>query len=231
MKVALLTPTTTGPHKAYIAAMEASVPVLDAAGIEHGLSINPGNPYISYSRAFLLRKALTWGAEAAVFIDHDMSWRPEDLLRLIQTPGDVVAGTYRYKMAAEQYMGALFTDDETGVAETRADGCIRAHSVPAGFLKVTRDAVDRFMRAYPELTFGPRYEPSCDLFNHGVMDDGIWYGEDMAFSRRWREKCGDIWVVPDLDLTHHGFTEAFPGNLHVFLQKQPGGALHREDAA
>lgn len=232
MKVALLTPTTTGPHQAYIAAMEASVPVLDAAGIEHGLSVNPGNPYISFSRAFLLRKGLDWGAEAFVFIDHDLSWRPGDLLKLLQTPGEVVAGTYRYKADDVAYMGAFFTDDADR-PETRDDGCIKAHSVPAGFLKLTADAVDRFMRMYPELVFGVRYKPAVDLFNHGVLPDetgGTWYGEDMAFCKRWREKCGDIWLIPDLSISHHQGEMAYPGNLHEYLLRQPGGSEYKEAA-
>lgn len=222
MKVALLTPTPVKPHPAYLDAIEASIPALDAAGYEHGLMVYPGNPYISYARAYLLHKALAWDGDVFVFIDHDLSWRPEDLVRLIETPDPVVAGTYRYKTDEEVYMGALFTDDD-GIAETRADGCIRAHSVPAGFLKMTRKAVNLWMTAYPEFTFGLKDALATDLFNHGVID-GTWYGEDMAFSRRWLAKCGDIWLIPDLELTHHAADKAFPGNLHEFLLRQPGGS-------
>jgi len=232
VKVALLTPTTTGPHPAYLAAMEATVPVLDAAGIEHGLCVNPGNPYISFSRAFLLRKGLDWGADAYVFIDHDLSWRPEDLLALIKADGEVVGGTYRYKADEVAYMGAFHTHDD-GRPETRDDGAIRAHSLPAGFLKLTAGAVDRFMRMYPELVFGVRYKPTVDLFNHGVLPDetgGTWYGEDMAFCKRWREKCGELWLLPDIDLNHHTGDVAYEGNLHRWLLRQPGGSEFKEAA-
>jgi hypothetical protein len=79
------------------------------------------------------------------------------------------------------------------------------------------------MAAYPELCFGPRYHPSVDLFNHGAHE-GVWWGEDYAFCRRWNAIGGEIWVVPDLDLTHHSKTEAFPGNYHEWLLRQPGGS-------
>ena len=52
-------------------------------------------------------------------------------------------------------------------------------------------------------TFG---DYSVDLFNHGAHD-GAWYGEDYAFSRNWLALGGDIWIVPDLNLTHHSPTE------------------------
>ena len=91
------------------------------------------------------------------------------------------------------------------------------------FLKVTSFAVHKFMGDYPELVFGPRYNPSIDLFNHGAWK-GLWYGEDYAFSKRWTEKCGDIWLIPDLDISHHSSDREFPGNLHEFLLRQPGGS-------
>ena len=56
-----------------------------------------GSPYISAARATMLRKALDAKADVIVFIDHDLSWRPGDLLKLIETTGDVVGGTYRFK--------------------------------------------------------------------------------------------------------------------------------------
>ena len=102
----------------------------------------------------------------------------------------------------------------------RRDGCLSASRVPAGFLKVTKEAIHRFMVAYPELIYGPRYNPSVDLFNHGAHK-GVWYGEDYAFSRNWRETGEKIWLVPDMDLDHHGADRVFCGNFHKFMLNQP----------
>ena len=221
MKVGLLTPSLGDVTEHHANSLAASAPVLRAAGIEANFIPEIGCPYISGARATLLRKALDWGADAVVFIDYDLSWDPEDLLTLIHAGGDVVAGTYRFKKDDEEYMGSWHTRD--GVALGRADGALDASRVPAGFLKVTKEGVSRFMAAYPELIYGPRYNPSVDLFNHGAIE-GVWYGEDYAFSKRWTEKCGQMWLVPDLNITHHSPDKAFPGNLHRFLLRQPGGA-------
>lgn len=221
-RVVFCTPTIVRPYPAYLEAMEASVPLLDAAGIEHQVTFEIGNPYISAARATMLRKALDANADVIVFLDHDLSWRPEDLLTLIQTPGDVVAGLYRYKKDEVEYMGAVDTDAAHRPV-LRDDGCMRANRVPAGFLKVTRAAVATFMRAYPHLMYGDPTSPSVDLFNHGAHE-WTWYGEDYAFSRNWLACGGEIWVVPDLDLTHHS-DKPFPGNWHQFMMRQPGGCL------
>lgn len=226
MKVVFCIPTLTKPFEQCVESLKASIPLITGAGWEEGLVVEVGCPYISAARSKMLRKAMDGKADVVVFIDHDLSWNPQDLLKLIETKGDVVAGTYRFKRDEEEYMGALIPTAE-GTPTVREDGCVLAHSIPAGFLKITKDGVNRFMKEYPELSYGDRFSPCVDLFNHGAHDF-TWYGEDYAFSRRWREKCGPIWIVPDLNLTHHAQDKAYPGNFHEYLLRQPGGSEWKE---
>jgi hypothetical protein len=227
VKVVIATPTIERPFPAYLDSLEASVPAMDAAGIDHSCVFNVGSPYISHARAVMLRKALDAKADVIVFIDHDMQWRPQDLVRLIEKTDPVVAGTYRFKIDEERYMGTIrHGDDKRPIV--REDGCIAADWVPAGFLKVTAAAVDKFIEQYPQLCFGPRYAPYVDLFNHGAHER-LWYGEDYAFSRNWNAKCGQIWLIPDLELTHHSKDKAYPGNYHEYLLRRPGGSKHQEE--
>lgn len=228
MRVVIATPTVTEPHPAYVDALGRSAGALTAAGFDHATVYEIGCPYISHARATMLRKALDTKADAVVFIDHDISWKPQDLVKLIATKGDVVAGTYRFKKDEEEYMACIVTDANARPV-LRPDGNMHADKVPAGFLKVTKEAVDRFMSAYPELIYGHRYNPSVDLFNHGAHN-GVWYGEDYAFSRRWRDCGGEIVLMPDVDLTHHAKDKAYPGNFHKFMLRQKGGSEHREAA-
>jgi hypothetical protein len=221
-KVVFATPTITRPFPQYLDALEASIPLIVAAGWDEAAVYEVGCPYISHARARMTRRALDAKADVIVYLDHDCSWAPRDLLTLLETEGDVVAGTYRFKKAEEAYMGTICTDaDDRPV--TRADGCIRAEWVPAGFLKVTRDGIRRFMKAYPELLFGPPDNYSVDLFNFGAHK-GVLYGEDYAFSRNWNDLGGEIWIVPTLHIDHHSPEKAFKGCFHDFLLRQPGGS-------
>lgn len=222
-RVVFCVPIVKRPYPQFIASLEASVPVIQAAGYEDLLVQEINNPYISGARSKMLRKALDHRADIIVFLDYDLEWKPDALLRLIQTEGDVVAGTYRCKIPEEQYMGAVFSGPD-GSPIVRADGCVKASVAPAGFLKVTAQAIDTFMGAYPELCYGPRYRQSVDLFNHGAHER-LWWGEDYAFCRRYREKCGDVWILPNLELTHWMGDEPYPGNFDTYLRKQPGGDL------
>lgn len=221
-KVVFCIPTITKPYQQMLDSLEASIPLIQAAGWQEAAVYQIGCPYISAARAMMLRKALDAKATVIVFIDHDLSWEPQDLLTLIETDGDVVAGTYRYKYGTEEYMGSVFSGPTNRPIGRDEDGCIKMHSIPAGFLKITRGAVSKFIAAYPELCYGEPCSPHIDLFNHGAHD-GIWWGEDYAFARRWREKCGDIWLIPDLNITHHSPEHAYPGNFHKFLLACPGG--------
>jgi len=227
LKVVFCTPSLSGPTAPYIKALEDSIPLIKAAGWEEGYAQQIACPYISAARANMLRAALDAKADVIVFIDYDVSWRPEDLLKLIQTEGDVVAGTYRVKTdlgdTPEFYMGTWETHEDFRPKQRASDGAISAKLIPAGFLKLTREAVDAFMVAYPELCYGPMYHLSVDLFNHGVHER-VWWGEDYSFARRWKEKCGDIWLVPDLSIDHHAKDKVYQGNLHKFLLRQPGGS-------
>lgn len=178
----------------------------------------------------MLGKALATDAEAFVFIDDDVAWRPQDMVKLLKTEGDVVAGVYRFKTNEVKYMGLIFTDEEGRPEKVRDDGAILADRVPAGFLKVSRRAVEEFSKAYPELITDKDVPPSVDLFNHGAYK-GLWWGEDYAFSRRWRACGGEIWIVPDMNIDHHHRNgRVFEGNFHEFLLRQPGGSEYREAA-
>ncbi len=220
-KVVFCIPTLTRPYQQTLDSLAASLPLLE--GYDHHLVNEVGCPYISAARATMLRKALDAKADIIVFIDHDLSWEPSAILKLIEAEGDVVAGIYRFKTPEEEkYMGVL-DDDADGMPKVRSDGCIKATRVPAGFLKITRNAVNRFMQAYPHLMYGEVSAPHVDLFNHGAHK-GAWWGEDYAFSRNWIDAGGELWIVPDIDLHHHTSEAVFSGNYHEFLLRQPGGS-------
>lgn len=222
MKIVFCIPTITKPHQATLDSLEATIPFIHEMGWDEGIIHEIGCPYISHARATLTRKALDAKADVIIYLDHDISWRPQDMMKLLNTNDDVVAGTYRFKKDEIEYMSAIMTEDN-GRPIVREDGCIKAHSVPAGFLKVTENAINKFMTAYPDLCYGKKYNLSVDLFNHGAKN-GVWWGEDYAFSRNWRDLGGDIWLIPDMNINHHAGNITYPGNFHEFLLRQPGGS-------
>lgn len=205
--------------------IEKAVPVLKEAGWSASFIPEQGCTFVSKARSVLLQKAMD--NDVIVFLDSDMSFDPEDLLALIEAPDDVNAGTYRFKKDEVQYMGVIHTDSE-GIPVVRADGLIHAQLVPAGFLKITKKAVEKFQAHYPELVYGHGDIKYLDMFNHGAHN-GTWYGEDYAFCWRWNAIGGEIWLLPNLNLDHHTKEACFKGNFHKFLMAQPGGSMYKGD--
>lgn len=221
------------PHPKTIESLEASIPLVKAAGWEEGFTCTTSNPYISGARAEICKRALDGGADVIFFLDYDVAWRPEDLMKVLLAEGDVVAGTYRVKTDDPNevtYMGAIHSGEDERPLVRKSDGAIKAKVVPAGFLRVTTAAIDKFMRCYPDLCYGPQYSLSVDLFNHGAHK-GLWWGEDYAFSRNWEAIGGDIWIIPDIQLDHWNHYhanglggEVYKGNYHEYLLSCPGGS-------
>lgn len=224
-KVVFCVPTYQRPAQACLDSIEAALPAVEAAGFEHGAIFETGNAYISAARATMLRAALTANATHIVFIDDDVSFEPHNVVQLLETPGEVVAGTYRTREDEPNYMGRACQDLEGRLTSIRADGCIEMTCVPAGFLRINLDCVTRFMLDYPDLCYGTPWNYSVDLFNHGAYK-GLWWGEDYSFCRRWRDIGGKVWCVPNMNIDHNardGKT-VWRGNFHEFLARQPGGS-------
>jgi glycosyltransferase involved in cell wall biosynthesis len=223
------------PTKPFIKSLGDCLPAIEEAGFDHAFVQEVNCPYISAARAKLLRKALDASADIIVFLDYDVSWTPEAMVKLLTAEGEVVAGTYRKKSEKDvEYMGVL-SSGMNGDLISREDGALQAEFVPGGFLKVTKEAIEIFAKAYPELLFGEIMHPSLDLFNHGVRDR-IWYGEDYAFSRRWRDAGQKLWLLPDLDLDHNKDDICYKGNFHTYLKEwtpdeEGKESIHDEDVA
>lgn len=234
------------PHKATLASLKATVEdERFKAKYTDGLVHEMGNPYVSAARAAMLRKALDAKADIIVFLDSDVSWRVEDMLALLEAEGAVVAGTYRFKKGGYDditgprnakgddmgwYMGSYKPSAIGRPIVRESDGAIQMDGVPAGFLKIARGAVNLLMDKYPELCYGEKCSPHFDLFQHGAHK-GTWWGEDMAFCRRWTDLGETVWCLPDMNIDHHGDSkrhgaddEVWRGNYHRYLLAQPGGS-------
>src|SRR5437868_15350233 len=125
-KVVFCTPSLAGPTKGYIESLEQSVPLIEAAGWEHGYAQQIACPYISAARANMTRAALDAKADVIIYLDYDVAWEPKDLLTLLETEGDVVAGTYRCKIDDEQYMGTILNNEDRTPKLRASDGAIYA---------------------------------------------------------------------------------------------------------
>src|SRR3990170_1604986 len=73
-RIVFCIPTISKPYQVCLDSLEASIPLIQAAGWTDFMVCQIGCPYISAARSMMLRKALDAKADVVVFIDHDLSW-------------------------------------------------------------------------------------------------------------------------------------------------------------
>lgn len=158
--------------------------------------------FLPITRDKLTKAFLDSAATHMLCVDSDIGWTPEDAQRLLDTGHDFVSGVY-CKKTPRRELPINFTNESIGELS-------KAHTVPAGFLLLSRACIERMIGAYRDLQyktddFGYCWALWSSLYSPGVSYDG----EDVAFCRRWTRVGGDIWVHRGVVLNHfgdHGYT-------------------------
>lgn len=214
-----VTAYTGSVHLTTSQAMVGSACEILMKGWELALEYHVSEAIISRARNSMVSQFKNSECTDMVFIDHDVGWSPKDIIRLCSHPVDVVAGVYRIRYDPEDYRVQwlpkkhLYTEQDTGLIEVAG--------VPAGFLRLSRACIDKMIDAYstrlypdPSTTTGKAWA----LFD-SEFSNGMYWGEDLTFCRRWRDIGGKVWVDPEIPLTHSGI-KTYSGSLGEWLRRR-----------
>lgn len=205
--------------------------VLEEKKIPWVIYIVYGHSYVQAARNDLVYKFLKSDCEKLLFLDEDVSWTPEAFLALLESDKPITAAVYPAK-TDELWsfpLPVVPICTESGVPMT--DGqYIRAVRAMTGFMCVHREVFTKLQEAYPNLAYTAQWKDDFalkmfDFFPQGVYD-GLWYGEDFAFCRLWEKIGGEIAVMPDFTLGHHGRGKSWYGTLSKYISQLPGGVDH-----
>lgn len=195
-----------------------------------------GDALITRARASLISQFLDDpSATHLLFIDADIGFEPEQVLRLIQCGADMSAAVYPIKRIdwdkvkttietarpnpAAAALKYVFEVDNPNAVIARA-GFVKVRYAGTGFLMIRREALERMCAQYPQLKF--KRDHSLDaatvsdnrfaLFECLIGEDGTYLSEDFAFCKRWTDIDGEIWADLYSRLSHVG-PMAFCGDL------------------
>jgi len=169
-----------------------------------------------------------------LFIDADISFEPDQVLRLLNADKEMSAAMYPIKTVrwdkvpwrTEQgepidQAGLMYVAEHCADKHLKSDGdFFTVEYAGTGFLMIKRAAIEKMTQAYPETQFrhlhrqyaGGEGDPNLyALFECMVDEDGRYLSEDYAFCRRWRAIGGEIWADRKSKLTHTG-NYAFSGD-------------------
>lgn len=163
-----------------------------------------------------------------LFIDSDIVFTPQDVLKLFHVNQPVVAASYAQKWLDESKMNKVFAMPEVPpeplslctrlcvhfVPGQPTGAVMEAEYVATGFLLIQREVFEKMMQAYPERNYANDIDGYAsaqpDLFYdffpvHIHPGTKRYESEDYGFSRLWREVGGKIWIATDVTLTHRGW--------------------------
>jgi hypothetical protein len=164
-------------------------------------------------------------AEYFMFVDADVKFEAESVMRLLASGHDVSCAVYPKKVVMwDQAEHAVKTNDTRNLNKLAAslvmnfkqanaqivNGFVEVLDGPTGFLMIKRDVFTRMFERYPELNCkndhqNRDFEDYCAVFDCMIDPENRRYlSEDYAFCRRWQQMGGRIFADVTTTLGHVG---------------------------
>ena len=164
-------------------------------------------------------------ADVFMFIDADVEFTADAVVRLVKSPHDVSVAVYPKKVVMwDQVRKAAEQGDERNMAmlssslvanigahkRTVEDGFVELLDGPTGFMAIKRGAFEKLEEKFPELNCkndhqNRDFDDYCAVFDCMIDPDSRRYlSEDYAFCRRWQQCGGRIFADINTTLGHVG---------------------------
>ena len=172
-----------------------------------------------------------------LFIDADIGFEPEQVIRLMEFGADVTAAVYPVKQINWEMLPAAVqagrsplesatlsyvVERDPGEDLVIRDGFMKSRYAGTGFLMIRRSVLERMIEHYPELRYTHEHRGNdplagskwrSALFNCMVdPESGYYLSEDFSFCKRWTDMGGEIWVDYTSRLNHVGLL-VYRGNM------------------
>lgn len=192
----------------YARSLAATITAFERLGVRWDYWQRAGDFHPDRAVNATLSEFMKSDATDIIMIDADESWEAVGVFRLLSRPEEIVSGSYRMKNNWDTYVGKLKLRDGRPIGKILPDGTalLEAERVPGGFLKICKTALIKFHEHYKDLISkdtGQEYIP----FFERIKVNGEVHSQDYAFSRRWVEMGGQLWIDPNIKISHWGWTE------------------------
>ena len=167
-----------------------------------------GCSLITKARNALVADFLASDATDLLFIDSDIIFKSDDILRLLALSGnkDITAGAYPRRAKDKKFFTDIYLDEQNQI-EFR-DGMLRVDRIGTGFMLIRRHVLETMKANHPEWGY---YNNVNDRTDYALFDfelkNGEYYGEDYTFCNRAKADGFSIYLDPEINLPHIGTEE------------------------
>ena len=197
---------------------------LSQAFMQYGISFRittlRNESLVTRARNILAAMFMESTASHLFFIDADIEFDVDSILRALAYDKDILAAAYPKKALPIQYaVNFKFLDPNTKQVRLE-NGAVEVLDASTGFFCIKRRVFDKMREAYPELHYrndsniDEKFHKYCYSFFDTLHDpdDNRYLSEDYTFCRRWQKLGGEIWLDPNTKLNHIG-THTFEGDV------------------
>ena len=184
--------------------------------IPHGLLTQANSSLITQGRSKIANFFINnTDHEYLFFLDSDIGFNPEDVLRLLSHQVDIVSGAYPMKTIPVRYCINIQQPEE------RQGDLVKITGNGMGFVLLHRNVLLKMAQNFPELKYIPSTDdsnvpPSQEEMNNSYhyfmehKENNAFMSEDKSFFHRARMLGYDVWLDTSIKLQHigsHIFTE------------------------
>ena len=190
-------------------------------GINFTVDTMVNESLIPRGRNSLVAKFLAFEPQSThlMFIDADIGFEPEEVLKLILADKDVAGGLYPKKALPIQYVVNKVPNS------VKEGNLVEVANLGTGFMLIKRSCIESIIRAKPELHYADAIglDPKFDPYKYALFDTSIdehtreYLSEDYHFCKLWRGMGGKIWADLTIKLDHCGYYK-FAGDATQLLQ-------------
>ena len=194
----LATPVYDSPDSSYVFAISKSREALSRAGILSSYLLLSGGVHVDDNRNTITKDFLESDCTDLVFLDADVSWQSQDLVKLCQYDLDVVGGVYPYRRKDPRNTSNKMPVRMKPGAEI-VDGLLEVDGLPTGFLRIRRHVLETLAEDAGKFEKNGEYYP---LIFERTVYDGQRMGGDINFCRKWQEEGGKLYASTEMRLGH-----------------------------
>lgn len=220
-------------HGSYAKSLFNTMKFLLDKGIEVQFRDMYNNSIITEARNLMTQMFLKSNATHLFFIDADQSFRPEDVLRMIEEDKDIIGGVVpkkeiNWESVTEAVKFGVPTNKLKYASGNFNLALIEGHAQPENFNKafevshigtgmmiIKRSVFDKMKEHVAEYIYqgegilGVNSGDKMHQYWECGIDNKRWMGEDVNFCHIWRQLNGKVYAAPYAKTTHVGSYEFF----------------------
>jgi len=235
-KIMIGRPMARNPSYQYATSLVDAVLELERLGVAHERCIFRGSSNLPRARNEIAARFLASNCTDLIVVDDDIGWPPDAIPRLLAADKPLVGAIYRKKADFPAALGIPWSwqaepDESPDGTIPEIGGLLRFKRIGTGFMMIAREVFEKLIAAHPDWKragsmFSSSAARDCYYRFFAFPDDpdDPTAGEDVALCDAYRALGGEIWVDPQVVLTHVGERE-FVGKLNIEPRAAPVASL------